>query len=72
MREDLLRNVVDGIRRLDPRTVPADDVTVGEDGVLAAGLADLQGAAGFADHGIEMAGQAAYVVAQLHGIENAP
>ncbi|WP_217644611.1 CocE/NonD family hydrolase [Geodermatophilus amargosae] len=29
------RNVVDGIRRLDPRTVPADDVAVGEDGVLA-------------------------------------
>ena len=28
------RNVVDGIRRLDPRTVPADDVTVGDDGVL--------------------------------------
>ncbi len=29
------RNVVDGIRRLDPRTVPAEDVTVGDDGVLA-------------------------------------
>ena len=29
------RNVVDGIRRLDPRTIPADDVTVGDDGVLA-------------------------------------
>ena len=29
------RNVVDGIRRLDPRTVPAADVTVGADGVLA-------------------------------------
>ncbi|WNV73610.1 CocE/NonD family hydrolase [Geodermatophilus sp. DSM 44513] len=29
------RNVVDGIRRLDPRTVPAGDVTVGDDGVLA-------------------------------------
>ncbi len=29
------RNVVDGIRRLDPRTVPAPDVTVGVDGVLA-------------------------------------
>ena len=29
------RNVVDGIRRLDPRTVPAPDVTVGDDGVLA-------------------------------------
>ncbi|MGY1606658.1 CocE/NonD family hydrolase [Geodermatophilus sp. SYSU D00700] len=28
-------NVVDGIRRLDPRSVPADDVTVGTDGVLA-------------------------------------
>jgi putative CocE/NonD family hydrolase len=29
------RNVVDGIRRLDPRTVPAPDVAVGADGVLA-------------------------------------
>lgn len=29
------RNVVDGIRRLDPRTVPAADVVVGDDGVLA-------------------------------------
>jgi hypothetical protein len=29
------RNVVDGIRRLDPRTVPAADVAVGADGVLA-------------------------------------
>jgi putative CocE/NonD family hydrolase len=29
------RNVVDGIRRLDPRTVPAADVTVADDGVLA-------------------------------------
>ena len=29
------RNVVDGIRRLDPHTVPADDVAVGGDGVLA-------------------------------------
>jgi putative CocE/NonD family hydrolase len=29
------RNVVDGIRRLDPRTVPAPDVHVGDDGVLA-------------------------------------
>lgn len=29
------RNVVDGIRRLHPATVPADDVTRGEDGVLA-------------------------------------
>jgi hypothetical protein len=29
------RNVVDGIRRLDPRTVPAADVAVGGDGVLA-------------------------------------
>lgn len=28
-------NVVDGVRRLDPRTVPAPDVAVGEDGVLA-------------------------------------
>jgi putative CocE/NonD family hydrolase len=34
-REGVSRNVVDGIRRLDPRTVPADDVAVGEDGVLA-------------------------------------
>lgn len=32
------RNVVDGIRRLDPRTVPAKDVTVGEDGVHAVEL----------------------------------
>jgi uncharacterized protein len=32
------RNVVDGIRRLDPRTVPAKDVTPGEDGVLAVDL----------------------------------
>lgn len=29
------RNVVDGIRRLNPGTVPADDVSVGSDGVLA-------------------------------------
>ena len=29
------RNVVDGIRRLDPRTVPAPDVSVGADRVLA-------------------------------------
>jgi predicted acyl esterase len=29
------RNVVDGIRRLDPRTVPAADVAVGDDRVLA-------------------------------------
>jgi uncharacterized protein len=29
------RNVVDGVRRLDPATVPAADVTVGPDGVLA-------------------------------------
>lgn len=29
------RNVADGIRRLDPRTVPADDVLIGDDGVLA-------------------------------------
>ncbi|MBW0088700.1 CocE/NonD family hydrolase [Pseudonocardia sp. KRD-184] len=33
--EGVSRNVVDGIRRLDPRTVPGPDVTVGEDGVLA-------------------------------------
>ncbi|WP_347353506.1 CocE/NonD family hydrolase [Intrasporangium sp.] len=32
------RNVVDGIRRLDPATVPAADVTVGPDGVLAVEL----------------------------------
>ena len=30
------RNVVDGIRRLDPRTVPGPGVSAGEDGVLAA------------------------------------
>jgi putative CocE/NonD family hydrolase len=29
------RNVVEGIRRLDPATVPAQDVVVGDDGVLA-------------------------------------
>jgi len=29
------RNIVDGIRRLSPQTVPAADVTVGDDGVLA-------------------------------------
>jgi predicted acyl esterase len=28
------RNVVDGVRRLDPLTVPADDAAVGSDGVL--------------------------------------
>lgn len=32
------RNVVDGIRRLEPATVPAGDVTVGVDGVLAVDL----------------------------------
>jgi uncharacterized protein len=32
------RNVVDGIRRLDPRTVPAPDVAVGDDRVLAVDL----------------------------------
>ncbi len=32
------RNVVDGIRRLDPGSVPAHDVTVGPDGVLAVDL----------------------------------
>ncbi|MCF7550482.1 CocE/NonD family hydrolase [Pseudonocardia sp. WMMC193] len=32
------RNVVDGIRRLDPRSVPAKDVTVGPDGVYAVDL----------------------------------
>ena len=29
------RNIVDGIRRLSPQTVPAPDVRVGDDGVLA-------------------------------------
>jgi hypothetical protein len=29
------RNIVDGIRRLSPQTVPADDVRVGDDGILA-------------------------------------
>jgi putative CocE/NonD family hydrolase len=29
------RNVVDGIRRLDPSTVPAADVSIGADGILA-------------------------------------
>jgi putative CocE/NonD family hydrolase len=29
------RNIVDGIRRLHPKTVPANDVTIGNDGVLA-------------------------------------
>lgn len=29
------RNVVDGIRRLSPQTVPADDVQIGPDGILA-------------------------------------
>ena len=29
------RNIVDGIRRLSPQTVPAADVAVGDDGVLA-------------------------------------
>jgi hypothetical protein len=33
--EGVSLNVVDGIRRLDPRTVPAEDVAVGDDGVLA-------------------------------------
>jgi uncharacterized protein len=32
------RNVVDGIRRLDPRSVPAQDVTIGADGVYALDL----------------------------------
>lgn len=32
------RNVVDGIRRLDPATVPAPDATIGPDGVLAVDL----------------------------------
>ncbi len=32
------RNVTDGIRRLDPATVPADDVTVGPDGTLVVDL----------------------------------
>ena len=29
------RNVVDGIRRLRPETVPAPDVQIGEDGIMA-------------------------------------
>jgi putative CocE/NonD family hydrolase len=29
------RNIVDGIRRLSPQTVPAADVRVGDDGILA-------------------------------------
>jgi uncharacterized protein len=33
------RNVVDGIRRLDPRTVPAGDVTAADDGSLAVDVA---------------------------------
>ncbi len=33
--KDVSRNVVDGIRRLSPQTVPADDVEVGVDGILA-------------------------------------
>jgi putative CocE/NonD family hydrolase len=33
------RNVVDGIRRLSPETVPALDVAVGDDGVLAVDVA---------------------------------
>jgi uncharacterized protein len=33
--EGVSRNIVDGIRRLSPQTVPADDVTAGDDGVLA-------------------------------------
>ncbi len=33
--EGVSRNIVDGIRRLCPQTVPADDVTAGDDGVLA-------------------------------------
>jgi putative CocE/NonD family hydrolase len=36
--DDVSRNIVDGIRRLDPRTVPAEDVSVGDDGVLAVDL----------------------------------
>ena len=32
------RNVVDGIRRLSPQTVPAADVLVGSDGILAVDL----------------------------------
>ena len=33
--EGVSRNVVEGIRRLQPSTVPANDVVVGDDGVLA-------------------------------------
>jgi putative CocE/NonD family hydrolase len=29
------RNIADGIRRLSPQTVPASDVQVGDDGILA-------------------------------------
>ena len=29
------RNIVDGIRRLSPQTVPAPDVQIGDDGILA-------------------------------------
>jgi uncharacterized protein len=29
------RNITDGIRRLRPETIPADDVQIGEDGILA-------------------------------------
>ena len=29
------RNIVDGIRRLSPQTVPASDVQIGDDGILA-------------------------------------
>ncbi len=32
------RNIVDGIRRLSPQTVPAADVTAGDDGILAVQL----------------------------------
>ena len=33
--EGVSRNIVDGIRRLSPQTVPAADVRVGDDGILA-------------------------------------
>jgi putative CocE/NonD family hydrolase len=37
--KDVSRNVVDGIRRLSPQTVPGPDVEVGSDGVLAVDVA---------------------------------
>jgi uncharacterized protein len=34
-RKGVSRNIVDGIRRLSPQTVPAPDVQIGADGILA-------------------------------------